>query len=269
LPATGDEDIGAFCCESFGDGESDAGGASRDNGHFALEYFGHLKSDQVRPAVIDQLVHNLAVLDHPVKNGYAGVVARPREFDETEVLLAARERFWSTGYAATTLDDVLAATGLGKGSLYGAFGDKHQLFLRTFGDHSTALVEAVRRALDGPDADAYQRLRAHVLAVANATASDVCRRGCLLAKGTAELSEHDPAVAATARKTFAAIEELLASCIAGAQRAGDIRQDADPARLAGLLLAVLRGIEALGKGGSSPDSLRAIAETALAVLPMP
>jgi TetR/AcrR family transcriptional regulator, transcriptional repressor for nem operon len=108
-----------------------------------------------------------------------------------------------------------------------------------------------------------------VLAVANATASDVCRRGCLLAKGTAELSEHDPAVAATAHQTFAAIEELICSCIAGAQRAGDIKKEADPTRLAGLLLAVLRGIEALGKGGSSPDSLRAIAETALTLLPQP
>jgi TetR/AcrR family transcriptional regulator, transcriptional repressor for nem operon len=209
------------------------------------------------------------ILDEEVKNWYRASMARPRSFDEREVLRAARDHFWSVGYAAARVDDIAAATGLGKGSLYGAFGDKHQLFLRTFDDHSTVLVEAVRRALDGPDADACERLRAHVLAVANATASDVCRRGCLLAKGTAELSEHDPAVAVTARKTFAAIEELISSCIAGAQRAGDIRQDADPARLAGLLLAVLRGIEALGKGGSSPDSLRAIAETAMAVLPRP
>jgi AcrR family transcriptional regulator len=167
------------------------------------------------------------------------------------------------------VDDIAAATGLGKGSLYGAFGDKHQLFLRTFDDHCAGLIEAVRRALDGPDAGAYKRLRAHVLKVANATASDVCLRGCLLAKSTAELSEQDPAVAATARQTFAAIEELISSCIAGAQRAGDITQDADPTRLAGLLLAVLRGIEALGKAGSNPDSLRAIAETALALLPRP
>jgi hypothetical protein len=103
--------------------------------------------------------------------------------------------------------------------------------------------------------------------VANATGSDVSRRGCLLAKGTAELSGQDPAVAATAGRTLAAIQELLSSCIAGGQRAGDIKQDADPTRLAALLLAVLRGIEALGKGGSSPESLRAIADTALALLP--
>jgi AcrR family transcriptional regulator len=196
-------------------------------------------------------------------------VARPRSFDEGAVLRTARDQFWSTGYAATRVDDIAAATGLGKGSLYGAFGDKHQLFLRTFDDHCAELIEAVRRALDGPDDRACERLRAHVLAVANATASDVCHRGCLLAKGTAELSGQDPAVAATARRTFAAIQELIASCIAGAQRAGDLKRDTDPAQLAALLLAVLRGIEALGKGGSSPDSLRAIADTALALLPLP
>jgi TetR/AcrR family transcriptional regulator, transcriptional repressor for nem operon len=196
-------------------------------------------------------------------------MARPRSFDQAEVLRVAGDQFWSTGYAGTSMDDILSATGLGKGSLYGAFGDKRRLFLRVFDDYCAGVTEAVRRALDGPDAGAYERLRAHVLAVADATASDVGLRGCLLAKGTAELAAQDPAVAARARETFAAIEGLIASCVAAAQRAGDIQPDTDPARLAGLLLAVLRGIEALGKGGSSPASLRAIAETALAVLPRP
>jgi AcrR family transcriptional regulator len=172
-------------------------------------------------------------------------MARPRSFDEDEVLRVARDQFWSTGYAATSVDDILTATGLGKGSLYGAFGDKHRLFLRVFDDYCAAATEAVRRALHGPDAGAFGRLRAHVLAA------------------------QDPAVAARARQTFDVLEELITSCVAGAQRAGDIKPDEDPARLAGLLLAVLRGIEALGKGGSSPASLRAIAETAVAVLPLP
>lgn len=56
----------------------------------------------------------------------------PRSFDENQVLRTVRDRFWSTGYAGTGVDDILRDTGLGKGSLYGAFGDKHQLFLRAF-----------------------------------------------------------------------------------------------------------------------------------------
>jgi TetR/AcrR family transcriptional regulator, transcriptional repressor for nem operon len=214
------------------------------------------------------MLRTYPILDDPVKNGYGETMARPRSFDQDEVLRAARDQFWSTGYTGTSVDDILAATRLGKGSLYGAFGDKHRLFLRVFDDYCTAVTEATRRALDGPDAGAYRRLRSHVLAVADATAADVSTRGCLLAKSTAELAAHDPAVAALARQTFQALKELIASCIAGAQRVGDIKPDEDPARLAGLLLAVLRGIEALGKGGSSPASLRAIAETAVAILPM-
>ncbi|MEY2457302.1 MAG: TetR/AcrR family transcriptional regulator, transcriptional repressor for nem operon, partial [Acidimicrobiaceae bacterium] len=82
-------------------------------------------------------------------------MARPREFDEKKVLRAAREQFWSVGYAGTTMDAIAAATGLGKGSLYGAFGDKRRLFLRVFDGYCTDVVEQVRQSLDGPDSAAY------------------------------------------------------------------------------------------------------------------
>ncbi|MCW2933487.1 MAG: comR [Actinomycetia bacterium] len=58
-------------------------------------------------------------------------MGRARTFDEDEVLPVTRDQFWSTGYAAARVVDIAAATGLGKGSPYGAFGDKRQLFLRT------------------------------------------------------------------------------------------------------------------------------------------
>lgn len=196
-------------------------------------------------------------------------MARPRSFDEAQVLHAARERFSSTGYAATSIDDVAAATGLGKGSLYGAFGDKHQLFLRVFDGYCADVSEQVEQTLAGPDAEAFERLRAHVLAVAANTAADIERRGCLLARGTSELAGQDRAVAVRALRTFEFLEDLFAACLEKAQRHGDIDPEADPRALAGLLLGVLRGIEALGKAGKSEDSLRSIAETALAVLPRP
>ncbi|KOV88865.1 TetR/AcrR family transcriptional regulator [Nocardia sp. NRRL S-836] len=196
-------------------------------------------------------------------------MARPRSFDEAQVLRAARERFATTGYAATSIDEVAAATGLGKGSLYGAFGDKHQLYLRVFDGYCTDVSEQVEQALAGPDSEAFERLSAHVHAVAASTAADVERRGCLLARGTAELSGQDPAVAARALRTFEFLEDLFVACLEKAQRHGDIDPDADPRALAGLLLAALRGIEALGKAGKSAASLHGIAETALALLPRP
>jgi TetR/AcrR family transcriptional repressor of nem operon len=194
-------------------------------------------------------------------------MARPREFDEKEVLSAARQQFWSAGYAATTMDAIAAATGLGKGSLYGAFGDKRHLFLRVFDAYCTDIVNAVNLNLDGPDDEAFERLCAHIRAVASNTAADTARRGCLLAKGTAELSEYDADVATRSRRTFEILQDALARDIQAAQRHGDIDARIDPRQLADLVLAVLRGVEALGKGGKDPAALRAIAETAISVLP--
>ena len=71
-------------------------------------------------------------------------MARPRTFDESDVVAAARDEFWSRGYAATSVDDLTAATGLGKGSLYGAFGDKHSLYLRALDDYISSSLDDVR-----------------------------------------------------------------------------------------------------------------------------
>lgn len=196
-------------------------------------------------------------------------MARPRSFNEAAVLRAAKDQFWATGYAGTKVDDIAAATGLGKGSLYGAFGDKHALFLRVFDHYCTAAAEGVRHQLEGPDDTAYRRLGDHVRAIAESVAADQARRGCLIAKSTAECAEHDEAVATRSRRLFQDLQGHLTACIAGAQRAGDIAAGQDPAHLAGLVLAVLRGLEALGKGGVEPEGIRKIAETALAVLPKP
>ena len=75
---------------------------------------------------------------------------RPRKFDESDVIAAARDEFWTRGYAATSVDDLTAATGLGKGSLYGAFGDKHGLFMRALDDYITSASTASARSCATP-----------------------------------------------------------------------------------------------------------------------
>src|ERR1700755_1326863 len=113
---------------------------------------------------------------------------RPRKFDESDVVAAARDEFWTRGYAATSVDDLTAATGLGKGSLYGAFGDKHGLYLRALDDYIAASIDTVRAALRDPAFSAYDRLTRHLRAQVRALAADKSRRGCMMAKGAAELA---------------------------------------------------------------------------------
>lgn len=166
------------------------------------------------------------------------------------------------------MDEIAAVTGLGKGSLYGAFGDKSALFHRVFDEWGAAIVEqAALKLSGGPDEGALARLSAYVHFVAANTVADTDRRGCLLAKGTAELAQHDPIVASRSAQTMSALLALLQNEVVACQRHGDIDDGADPARLAALLLAVLRGMEAVGKAGIGPQTVAGIADSAMAVLP--
>lgn len=194
-------------------------------------------------------------------------MARPRKFDESATLEVVRDAFWSRGYAGTRIDDLAAATGLGKGSLYGAFGDKHRLFIRVFDEHCRDLAAAVEERLAGEDDKAFQRLTEFLHAITDDVIADVEHRGCLVAKGAAELSGVDAEVIACTARTLDALHEALVGALAAAQRAGDIDERADPSALASLLLTVMRGIEALGKGGAPHSVITSAVDQAIALIP--
>jgi AcrR family transcriptional regulator len=193
------------------------------------------------------------------RTAYPVDMARPRKFDERDVLVAARRQFNETGYHGTSVDDLSRATGLSKGSLYGAFGDKDSLFQRVFEEYCAASDAGAAALLEGPEDQALDRARRWL----GASASSTDLRGCLLAKATAELAWENEAVAARAQ---AAYETLLDNCrqlVEQAQRAGHVDPAADAAALGGLILAAHRGLEALGKGGLDTKTRNGIADAAI------
>jgi TetR/AcrR family transcriptional regulator, transcriptional repressor for nem operon len=194
-------------------------------------------------------------------------MARPRKFDERDVVAAARDEFWSRGYAATSVDDLTSVTGLGKGSLYGAFGDKHGLFMRALDDYIGIALDGVRAQLRDPAYSAYDRLTRHIRAQARAVAADKARRGCMMAKSAAELSATDETVERAVEHAYATWMTELADRIKEAQRDGTIEKKQNPRALATTLLAFMRGQEALHKGGAKAAQLNASAEQMIALIP--
>ena len=194
-------------------------------------------------------------------------MARPRKFVEDQVVEAARDQFWTHGYAGTSLDDLVAVTGLGRGSLYGAFGDKHTIFMRALDEYSTGTMAAVHAELRDSAESAYDRLVGHIRSMARANATDSKRRGCLTAKSAAELAATDKAVARRVKRFFDTYQSELAETIAAAQREGDVDGAVNSRDLAALLLALLRGMEALRKGGASSATITSAGEQAIALLP--
>ena len=194
-------------------------------------------------------------------------MARPRTFYEVDVVAAARDEFWDRGYAATSVEDLTAATGLGKGSLYGAFGDKHSLYLRALDDYIASSLDDVRAGLRDPDYTAYERLARHIRGQVKAIAADKDRRGCMMAKSAAELGATDDAVEKKVKQAYATWRAELANCIKEAQRGGDIDKRQNAQALAGTILAFMRGQEALHKGGAKPAQLKAAADEMVSLIP--
>ncbi|WP_432570261.1 TetR/AcrR family transcriptional regulator [Kineococcus sp. SYSU DK005] len=205
-------------------------------------------------------------------------MARPRKFDEHDVVLAARRQFTETGYHGTSVEDLSRSTGLSKGSLYGAFGDKETLFRRIFDEYCTASDESAAARLEGPEEQALERLRDWLHSPEDDPGSDTGtgpggvgddplhgprRLGCLLAKGTAELAWTDEVVAARSLATFEVLFDSCRRLVEQAQRAGLVDPAADPAVLGGLVVATHRGLEALTEAGVDAGTLNRIADAAI------
>ena len=194
-------------------------------------------------------------------------MARPRSFDTATVLQAIERQFRATGYAGTSVDDVAAATGLGRGSIYAAFGDKHELFMRSLSEYCERNEARVAAALDGSDDTALERLHAFLLAQAQVGAGGTGTK-CMATKFAVELDEQDSEARARVAQTFAALQRRLRDCILAAQRNGDIEPSVDAELLAKLVATTTRGLDVMARAGQSANDLEPVAEAAFRSLPL-
>jgi TetR/AcrR family transcriptional repressor of nem operon len=188
-------------------------------------------------------------------------VARPREFDEGDVLDRAMHVFWSKGYASTSLEDLLNGTGIARQSLYTAFGDKHGLFLKSLERYLDKNARPLRALLQEAPSVA-QALRDVFTAIAEDAATEK-RRGCMLVNAITELVPGDPAVSELVRANH---RFLLATFRMGLERAakeGELARGADVEELAHYLVAVHQGLRVVARVDQSRAHLKAVVESAL------
>jgi len=182
-----------------------------------------------------------------------GSVGRPREFDEDTVLRSAMHAFWEKGYEATSLADLCRVTGLHKGSLYQAFGDKHALFMRALRHYDNEEFREVA-AVAFDSASPLANIYAVVDKITEKAGKDC---GCMVINSMVELAPHDPEVRQFIRETGEKRARVLADMIGKAQKAGEIRPELDPERLAKQLIIVLAGAAATVKGILEGEDIRA------------
>jgi len=184
-------------------------------------------------------------------------LARTPEFDQEQVLDAALHAFWRKGYEATTLSDLLEATGLARQSLYNTFGDKRALFLASLRRYADVGVGRLSEALEGGS----------VRAAIRAVFEDVLRcsnpgQGCFLVNAATELLPRDTEVGRLVASTLARQERALAEALRRGVREGELHLA--PKRIeqtARFLVGALQGLRVMVKampGSAAPRDLVAV-----------
>ena len=190
---------------------------------------------------------------------------RPRKFDTDEVLARVRDTFWRYGYAGTSMDQLAAATGLHKPSLYGAFGDKKQLFLAALDNYLAEVRAEFAEAYALPHlVDTLEAIRDN--SIARFTGGENGAMGCFMMNAAMPEAMHDPEISRVVRATMEALEQALVERLDKAVADGDLAETADVDELAMILVAHHYEKSARARAGYSPDELRALSGRAMALV---
>ncbi|WP_242887854.1 TetR/AcrR family transcriptional regulator [Actinomadura litoris] len=195
-------------------------------------------------------------------------MARAREFDTEAAVAAATEVFRGRGYEATSIQDLVEATGIGRGSLYAAFGSKDGLYeaaLRHYASSSGALMA---RRLDR-DEPVREVLRHLLLALVDDTVGDPARRGCLMTNTAVERLPGDAVAGRIVGGSFDRVAGLVEAALRRGRERGELPQDADVTALADFVTTTIQGLRVLGKAGADRRRLAAVVDAALRALPLP
>ncbi len=191
-------------------------------------------------------------------------MAWKKQFDEEEALDRAMRAFWSRGYAATSVQDLVLSMGINKGSIYSTYGNKRSLFikaLRLYNDKRKALLEDLERSDSSISA-----IRGLFQSRIDEIFTDSARLGCFLTNTALELAAHDAEIRDIVAQRQMEIEGFFRRMIERGQANGEISADLDAASTAQGLLASLFGILVLSRSRPEPSLLRSIADSAVAIL---
>lgn len=192
-------------------------------------------------------------------------LARPREFDEDEVLDAAVECFWRRGLEATSLRDLSSATGLNQPSLYNAFGDKRALFATALERYATRSMRERMERLERkhrPD----EAIRAFFRELIARTLSDPDHRGCFIVNSALEVAPHDAALQAVIAAYLGEIEGFFLRCLERARDAEYVPASLDAEDAARLFLGVLLGLRVAARAKPERALLEGMVRPALSLL---
>ncbi|MGW0434274.1 TetR/AcrR family transcriptional regulator [Micromonospora sp. NPDC003197] len=181
-------------------------------------------------------------------------------FDEDEAIDAAMRAFWHAGYEATSTQDLCAATGLGRSSIYNTFTSKRDLFEKALDRYMETKAAAILEVLEG-DLPIVEKIQVLFRQAIDIEVGDPA--GCLVVNTVVELAPRDPEIAARLQRDHERRLAALHTAIDAGRRVGEIATDKDPEALAHFVIATIGGMRVAARAGADRATLEMVATTAL------
>ena len=191
---------------------------------------------------------------------------RPRAYQPEIALGRALDLFRKGGFAATSLDELSAATGMNRPSLYGAFGDKRELYIKSYERYRADARAAMAEVFKGevPIRERLKRIFAAALDIYLADATEP--QGCFTVMTAASEAVADPEIRAMVLDGFAELDKAFASCFRRAKEKDELPPSADPMVLARLASATIHTIAIRARARVPRKELEAITRGAIDVI---
>lgn len=177
---------------------------------------------------------------------------RPRDFDEGQALQSAMRAFWDRGYHATSIAELVEATGVHRNSLYATFGDKKTLFLAALDSYIEGALQRFEEQLAAPQ-PALEALKNALVHYARIVATPAGPRGCFVTNTTIELLPQERDVASHIRDGFRSMVALLEDTVRRGQQEGSIAPQVDAHTVALYLYSFGQGLRVLGRVATMAD----------------
>ena len=171
-------------------------------------------------------------------------MSRPRQFNRDDVLEKAMQIFWSQGFAGTSIQDLVKATGLNRGSLYGAFQDKENLYAEALDRYLGTEMQRCHSALKS-GAPLKPVLRDLFLSIARTSESELTRRGCFVTNTAVECLPGEDRIGLMARDAILSMIHSMTDALRRAQMAGEISPALDSESLAYFLVTSINGLRVM------------------------
>ena len=199
------------------------------------------------------------------KNPERAARGRPRSFDTDQVLGAVRDTFWRYGFAGTSMDQLAAATGLHKPSLYGAFGDKRRLYLAALSHYLTEVSADFALALSR---DTWLESVTELLdqSIELFLRGKDGANGCFMMHTAMTETNSDPEILHVVRDAMDRLDRALVWRFRSAIEQGEFPDGADPEALGMIIVGCHYEISARSRAGYTRAELKAMAERAIRVV---